>query len=337
MSLKLTALDQSPVIVSESGASAPVLTASLAKACDEWGYHRFWVAEHHNAATYAGPCPEILVGHIASQTKNIRVGSGGVMLSHYSPYKVAEQFRMLSTLYPNRIDLGIGRAPGGDGLASSALAFPYKPINEDTFPVQAELLKGFVDRSFPSNHPYYDLKVMPDDTPKPDTWMLGSGGGSATMAGTLGYKFGLGLFIGPQERSSTIIDDYEKAWREAGHEGDPEVMIVSAVFCADSKEEAKRVASTQALWKVGAFLHGRLDPFSSPDEVDEKYKNLSVSDQEYFDITRESGIYGTPDECLEGLHNLAKKFRATEMGIVTVTYEHEARMKSYKMVAEHNV
>ena len=239
MSLDISVLDQSPVLASPSGAGGLALTVELARAADEWGYKRYWVAEHHGGDTYAGTAPEILVGHLASQTKNIRVGSGGVMLPHYSPYKVAETFGMLATLYPRRIDLGIGRASGTDGLGSHALAYPYQPQHEDFYPQQALLLKGFIDQGIPSSHPYARLKVMPAGVPKPEMWMLGSSGGSAALAGSLGYKMALALFIGPQERPVSIIDDYESAWRAAGHEGEPEVMIVTACFCADTEKKRK--------------------------------------------------------------------------------------------------
>jgi luciferase family oxidoreductase group 1 len=334
MPLNITVLDQSPALASPSGAGGLALTVELARAADEWGYKRYWVAEHHGAGSYAGSAPEILVGHLACQTKNMRVGSGGVMLPHYSPYKVAEQFGILATLHPGRIDLGIGRAPGTDGVTSHALAYPHQPLQEDIYPQQALLLKGFYDRSIPSNHPYAKLKPMPDGVQRPEMWMLGSSGGTAALAGSLGYKMSLALFIGPQERPVSIIDDYEKAWRAAGHAGDPEVMIVTACFCADTREEAKMIAATQAYWKVFAFRYGRIEPFHPPEAVADLYKKLSPDDQAYFDITRESGIYGTQDECLDGLEKLAKKYRANEMGIVTVTYDQKSRLKSYRLIAQ---
>jgi luciferase family oxidoreductase group 1 len=330
----ITILDQSPALASKSGAGGLSLTVELAQAADRWGYKRYWVAEHHGAESYAGTSPEILVGHLACQTSRLRVGSAGVMLCHYSPYKVGEQFGVLSTLHPHRIDLGIGRAPGTGDMGRHALAYPYQPLRDDTFPQKAQLLKAFIDRSIPSNHPYSTLRVMADQVPKPEMWMLGSSGGSATLAGQLGYKMALALFIGPQERPVSIIDDYEKAWRAAGHEGDPEVMIVTACFCAATKEEAKLIAATQAYWKVGAFRYGRVEQFFSPEEAMDRYKKLGPDDQDYFEITRESGIYGAPDECLARLEQLARKYRAGELGIVTVTYDQESRLESYRLIAQ---
>lgn len=338
MSLNITVLDQSPVLASATGAGGLALTVELAKAADAWGYKRYWVAEHHNTAAdysgYAGMAPEILVGYLASQTQSIRVGSGGVMLPHYSPFKVAEQFAVLSTLYPGRIDLGIGRAAGGDELATQALAFPYQPASRDIYPQQAHILKGIIQHSLPSDHPFASIRVLPDSVPQPEMWMLGSSGGSAALAGMLGYNMALALFIGPQERPVSIIDEYENAWREAGHPGDPQVMIVTACFCAETREQAKFIAGTQAYWKVNAFRYGRLVPFYSPDKVTDLYQSLSADDQQYFDITVESGIYGTPDECLQALQELQQKYRANEMGIVTVTHDQQSRLDSYRLIAE---
>jgi luciferase family oxidoreductase group 1 len=333
MPLTLNILDQSPALASKSRLGGLALTAELAKAADRWGYKRYWVAEHHGAETYAGSAPEILVGHLAGLTDRLRVGSGGVMLCHHSPYKVAEQFGMLATLHPDRIDLGIGRAPGTDGVGSHALAYPHQPPREETYPQKAQLLKGFIDQTIPANHPYAKLKVMGDDVPRPEMWMLGSSGGSAALAGGLGYKMALALFIGPQERPVAIIDEYEQAWRAAGHPGDPEVMIVTACFCADTKEEARMMAATQAYWKVGAFRHGVVERFHPPEAVADLYKTLSPDDQAYFEITRESGVYGAQDECLERLEAIARKYRASELGIVTVTYDQESRLESYRRLA----
>lgn len=338
MPLNITVLDQSPVLASASGAGGLELTVELARAADAWGYKRYWVAEHHNTASdyagYAGMAPEILAGHLATQTQSIRIGSGGVMLSHYSPFKVAEQFAVLSTLHPGRIDLGIGRAAGGDGLASHALAFPHPQAPDDTYPQKAHILKGLIEQTLPSDHPYSSIRVLQDNVPRPELWMLGSSGGSAALAGALGYKMALSLFIGPQERPVSIVDDYQNAWRAAGHKGDPEVMIVVAGFCADSKQEARFIAGTQAYWKVHAFRHGRLVPFYSPDEVLDLYKQLSPDDQEYFDFTVESCVYGPVDECREKLDQLADKYRANEMGIVTVTHDQRSRLRSYQLIAE---
>ena len=160
--LKLTVLDQSPVHPIPDGShiqNAGMFSIELAKTCDALGYDRFWVAEHHNSPQFAGPSPEILIASIASVTQHMRIGSGGVMLNHYSPFKVAEVFNMLSALFPNRIDLGIGRAPGGDRLATSALAWPNQPQDGSNYPTQAATLKALLEGKIPADHPWSELHI----------------------------------------------------------------------------------------------------------------------------------------------------------------------------------
>jgi len=334
MPLKLTVVDQSPVPGKAHVLSPVALSAELAKACDAWGYSRYWVAEHHNSGNFAGPAPEILISHIASITQQIRVGSGGVMLPHYSPYKVAEQFRLLETLFPGRIDLGIGRAPGGDGLASHALAFPDAPSHEDNYAQQAMMLKAFLEKSIPAEHPYHELRVMPDDTPTPEMWMLGSSGGSAALAGHVGMNMALALFIGPEDRPVSIIDEYEAAWHQAGHAGSPSTMIAVSAVCAETHEEAALIASSQVYWKVMAFRHGIREALNSPEEALNRKKKLSPSDQAYFDQTLASVVHGTIDQCHEQLNALATRYRTDELGLITVTYDYETRLDSYRRLAQ---
>ncbi|MFC6672251.1 LLM class flavin-dependent oxidoreductase [Marinobacterium aestuariivivens] len=332
MTLKLTVVDQSPVPGKPQDISPVALSAQLAKACDAAGYHRYWLAEHHNSLNFAGPSPEVLISHIASVTERIRVGSGGVMLPHYSPYKVAEQFRLLETLFPGRIDLGVGRAPGGDGLASHALAYPHAQAHEDHYPQQAMLLKGFLAGGIPAHHPYHDLRVMPDDSPCPELWMLGSSGGSAALAGQVGMNMALALFIGPEDRPVSIVDEYRAAWREAGHTGEPKVLIAVSAVCAGSREEAEYLASPQVYWKVKAFRHGVRDAISSPEEALNRRAKLSPSDQAYFDQTLASVVCGAPQECRERLAAIADRYGSDEVGIVTVTHDFADRLRSYQLL-----
>ncbi len=336
MTLKLTVIDQSPVPGKVQPLSAVALSARLALACERAGYSRYWVAEHHNSINFAGPSPEILISHIASMTRHMRIGSGGVMLPHYSPYKVAEQFRLLETLFPGRIDLGIGRAPGGDGLASHALAYPYAQAREDHYAQQAALLKGFLTRSIPDHHPYHALQVMPDESPCPELWMLGSSGGSAELAGQVGMKMALALFIGPEDRPVSIVDEYRSAWRQAGHAGNPEALIAVSAVCADTQEEAQYLAAPQVYWKVKAFRHGVRDLIKSPREAIDLKAKLGPSDQAYFDQTLASVVCGSPLQCQTRLHGIAERYGTSEIGIVTVTHDFEDRLHSYELLAAHN-
>jgi luciferase family oxidoreductase group 1 len=333
MNLKLSVVDQSPIHMNGPATDAPHFSTRLATACEKWGYYRYWIAEHHNTPSYASPCPEILIAHIVNATKTIRVGSGGVMLSHYSPYKVAEVFRMLAVLYPDRIDLGIGRAPGGDPLASEALSFPANRLDPALYEEQARQLVGFLRNNLRADHPFSELSVMPPGNASPEMWMLGSGGGSAEFAGQLGMNFALALFIGTHDRPTGILDHYRQAYRNAGHEGDPNVMLAAAVICADSEDEAEFLAASHTYWKVQAFRHGIREGIKSPEDALNAKAKLSVSDQAYFDETLSSIICGTPEDCRQELEQLAKHYKVDEITIVNVTHDFEPRLRSYELLA----
>src|SRR5438045_1515961 len=186
--LKLSVLDQSPVRQGVTPRDALLETVELAKHVDALGYSRYWLAEHHSSPGLAGSAPEIMVARVAGETSHIRVGSGGVMLSHYAALKVAEQFRMLESLYPGRIDLGIGRAPGSDGLTAVALAHPREQMNIEYFPQQVVDLLGFVHGAFDSSHPFAKIQVQPgpENEAAPEVWLLGSSDYSARLAAMLG-------------------------------------------------------------------------------------------------------------------------------------------------------
>src|SRR6476646_2290206 len=189
----LSVLDQSPIRKEGSAADAVAQTIALAKACDRLGYHRYWLAEHHNSNSFAGSCPEILIGRVAQETKHLRVGSGGVMLTHYSPLKIAEQFRMLEVLNPGRIDLGLGRAPGSDQMTARALQAGPRGWDIDAFPSQVHLLRQFLDDAsgvapIPDGHPYRGIHAMPrgDFSVVPESWITRSGITGAIYAGEIG-------------------------------------------------------------------------------------------------------------------------------------------------------
>ncbi|WP_432470879.1 MsnO8 family LLM class oxidoreductase [Amphritea sp. HPY] len=333
MNIKLSVVDQSPVHGSHPAIDAPNLTVQLAKACDELGYYRYWVAEHHDSIHFAIPCPEIVVAAIASATKNIRVGSGGVMLTHYSPLKVAESFKMMATLFPDRIDLGIGRAPGGTGLTSHALAFPHEPHHGDMYGHQAQELKGFIEGNLPKDNPFHSIKVLPDTSPQPELWMLGSSGGSAGLAGHLGYNIALARFIDPDNCRPAIFTEYMEQWKRAGHETTPNKMLGIACICASTEEEAKLRAGTAVYRKLAAQL-GMREAFLTPSEVQDRYQQLSVSQQADYDQILKGYTVGTPEQCAEEINQLAKEFDCDEVTTVTVTHSFEDRLDSYQLLAQ---
>ncbi len=332
--LKLTVLDQSPVHPVSAGSevsNAGMMSIELAKACDTLGYDRFWVAEHHNSPQFAGPSPEILITAIASVTQNMRVGSGGVMLNHYSPFKVAEVFNMLCALFPDRIDLGIGRAPGGDGLATSALAWPNPPQDGSNYPTQAATLKALLEGQIPTEHPWGTLHISPKHESFPEMWMLGSSGGSAELAGQLGMNLALARFISPDHCKPEIFDAYSRAWDAAGHTATPKRMLAIGAFCAETQEQAELLAGTAIYRKMMNALGDR-NHLLSPEDVQDQRVSFSASQHAEYDHLLKGYTVGTPDQCKAEIEALATSFATDEIAIVTVTYDFKARLESYRLL-----
>lgn len=333
--LRLTVLDQSPVHPIPVGThvrNAGMLSIELAKTCDALGYDRFWVAEHHNSPQFAGPSPEILIASIASVTQHMRVGSGGVMLNHYSPFKVAEVFNMLSALFPDRIDLGIGRAPGGDRLATSALAWPNPPQDGSNYPTQAATLKALLEGKIPGDHPWAELHITPKTKKAPELWMLGSSGGSAELAGQLGMNLALARFIAPDHCSPSIFDAYMRAWDAAGHESSAKRLLAIGAFCAETQEQAELMAGTAIYRKMMNSTGDRSD-LLTPEEVQDKRAGFSVSQHTEYDHILKGYTVGTPERCHAELDALAKSFATSEIAIVTVTSDFNARLESYRLLS----
>ena len=332
--LSLSVTDQSPVHDGAPASQGPRDTLKLAQACDQLGYKRYWVAEHHGTPGYASPCPEILVGHIAQLTQNIRVGTGGVMLTHYSPYKVAETFRMLSVLHPGRIDLGVGRAPGGDQLASAALSYPRRQIDPQAYPHQVFQIMGHLYDNLPDDNPFKALETAPQVDENPEIWMLGSSDGSAEMTGQLGSAFALALFIGNHERSPDIIKQYREAFIPSPGLAAPKHLIAVAASCAENRDDAFRIAGTRAMWIFKALYQGQIVPLPSPEEVEAYHDDFSDQEKAAFQLQLDNAVIGTPADCRERLFDLAEQYDTDEISIVSVTYHFSDRLKNYQLLAE---
>jgi luciferase family oxidoreductase group 1 len=244
--LRLSVLDQSPVSEGSSGAQALQNTLDLARLADRLGYHRYWVAEHHGGPMLAGPSPEALIGPIAAATTNIRVGSGGVMLPHYSPFKVAETFSLLAGLFPGRIDLALGRAAGTDPLTSFALQRDRRAGTPDDFPAQLVELLGYLDDRLGADHPFARLaKTLPGRPERPEPWLLGSSPQSALWAAELGLPYAFADFINAGGAEITAL--YRERFAEHEHaDSKPRTAVAVWVICADSDEEARRLAASAA-------------------------------------------------------------------------------------------
>lgn len=334
MTVKLTVIDQTPIHEGLNTTTAPNASVSLALECEKLGYHRFWLAEHHDSVHFAGAAPEILVTRIASATKQMRVGTGGIMLTHYSPYKVAETFALLGGLFPGRIDLGVGRAPGGHQLCTQALASPGTPSRHEQFPQQAADLCAFLRGEFTSDHPYSNLSFKLEHSAMPSLWMLGSGGGSSKLAGQLGMGLALARFISPQTCSPEIFKVYAASYRQAGNKNSPPRLLALAVVCAPTDEEAQYIAGTAAYRKMMAGSYIK-HPLLSPSEVASRYARMNSYERTIFDETLNDMIIGSPSTCRDRIFELAQNFECNEIGIVTVTYTHADRLRSYELLAKN--
>src|ERR1700689_3560246 len=258
--IKLSVLDQSPVSEGFTPADALRNTIELARLTDQLGYERYWIAEHHAIVTLASPAPEILLARIGAETSGIRIGSGGVLLPHYSPLKVAESFRMLHAMYPNRIDLGIGRAPGGSGLEAFALRRDRSDrIQNDDFEEQMTELLAFLHHGFPSDHPFARIKVSPDMPGAPEVWLLGSSTWSAGLAAKLGLPYAFAHFITPEETPGAL-DFYRRNFKRSKYLEKPRAIIALGVICADTEAEARRLATSAQLHIRRIRLQGKRLP-----------------------------------------------------------------------------
>lgn len=328
-SLKLSVLDQSPIHDGKEPKEGLFDTIKLAVRCEELGYFRYWCAEHHDTPGYASACPEIMVNSVANVTKTIRVGSGGVMLNHYSAFKVAETFNTLSVLHDNRIDLGIGRASGANFLAARAL----HNANNGDYTKKAYDLINYLDDKVPKNDYFYGVNLSPKNVDSTPVYLLGSSDGSSILAGKLGAGFCLALFIGTHDRPIEIMKSYKDNFVASKNFKKPKAMIAVACICSDSKEKAQEIASSHTYWKVQAFRHPKRDGLYSPSDVKKLYEKLSFEDKAYYHETLDSMILGTPKECREKIEKLAIEYGVDEVMIVNVTYSFEDRIKSYELLS----
>lgn len=322
--MKLSVLDQSVISRGEDAGTAFRNTVRLARRAEELGYTRFWVAEHHNTNGLAGSSPQVLMAHIASMTDSIRVGSGGVLLPQYSPYKIAEDFKVLETLFPNRIDLGIGRSPGGSYETRLALTDGLKKsMNE--FPKQVEALQEYLHLSTGQS-----VKAYPDVTAPPLPWILGITHRGARVAAERGTAFTFGHFINPVN-GKRALDYYHSHFRPSHSLSTPKSNVCIFVVCAPTQEEAEEIAMTQDLWLL-AVEKGRDTEIPATEEA--KARALSDFEKEKVKINRKRSIVGTPQKVKEELEMLSEVYQTDEFMVITNVAKFEDKLRSYELVAE---
>jgi len=326
--IPLSVLDLSPVVTGASGADSLRNSLDLAQIADRLGYTRYWVAEHHNLPSVASSAPEIMIGQIAAVTKHMRIGSGGVMLPNHAPLMVAERFKVLEALFPGRIDLGIGRAPGTDPVTSFALR--RRQDNADDFLERFQELILFERRGFPEGHPFSTVYAMPKDIALPPIWLLGSSGYSAQLAAMVGMGFAFAHHFSDHDAVAPMLG-YREQFQPSATLERPHAILGCAVVCADSDEEAERLASTVDLnWVRRA--RGEYLPLASPEEA--AAFPYSPVDRERIKARRERLFVGAPATVLERLKPLIAATKADELMITTMIHDHAARRHSYELLAE---
>jgi len=327
MSLPISILDLAPVSDGTSSSAALAQTVRLARLGDELGFTRLWYAEHHGMPAIASSSPDILIASAAAHTRRIRVGSGGVMMPNHVPLRVAEDFRTLAGLYPDRIDLGIGRAGGTDGRTLRAL----RSFEGDQFPQQMAELLAFERQEFPEGHPFRDVKVVPDKVPLPPVWILGSSGAGAAFAGELGMGYGFAAHFSANS-PKPAFDAYRAAFAPSPWFDRPQALICVSVICAPTEEEAQYLAGPQALsWVL--FHTGRARRLVSPEEA--AAYSYSPEELDFLETQKGLWIVGSPERAKEQiLAKVEQAGDADEVMIATTMYSYDDRLRSYRLLAD---
>jgi luciferase family oxidoreductase group 1 len=327
----LSVLDLSPVAVGSSGAQALANSLDLARFADGLGYSRYWVAEHHNLPSIASSAPDIMIGQIAGVTRHMRIGAGGVMLPNHAPLMVAERFKVLEALFPGRIDLGLGRAPGTDPVTSYALR-RRQGLNEnedDDFLQRFQELLLFEQGGFPENHPFRNIRAMPQDVALPPIFLLGSSGYSAQLAAAVGAGFSFAHHFSDYDPVAPMRY-YRENFRPSAMRTEPHAILGVAAVVADTDAEADRLATTIDL-NIVRRQKGEYLPLASPEEA--SAYPYTPAERERIRRNRERVFAGSPATVRERLAPLIAATAADELMVTTMIHDHAARRRSYELLA----
>jgi luciferase family oxidoreductase group 1 len=328
--LRLSVLDQSVAVAGRPHPDSIRETLALAEACEALGYHRFWLAEHHNHDTIVGTAPEILMAAIAARTRRIRIGSAGVMLPHYSALKVAEQFRVLDALAPGRIDLGVGRAPGSDGRTAQALN-PYGHVQTMGFPEQVRDLVAWVTgNELPPDHPFRGIRAFPTGDTAPQVWMLGSSDYGAQVAAHFGLPYSFAYFITDGAGAEQAIAIYRQHFQPSPHLSRPVANICVWALAAETTEAAQHLFTSRAKWRI-ARDRGLLAPIAAP-EAPPPFPFGPLEEARMAELRR-SSLVGTPAEVGSRIRSLAASLEIDEVVVLTWSHDAETRRRSYELLA----
>ena len=328
MALKLSILDQSPVISGGTPAQAVQATLQLARGGEALGYHRYWLAEHHAIAALADPCPEVLLARLGAETRRMRIGTGGVLLPYYSALKVAEVFRMLEALYPGRVDLGIGRAPGGDQRTAHAVGGGQFPSAED-FPQRVWELVGHLDGTLPEDHPHKRVRVQPGGDTAPQVWLLGSSDYSGLLAAQLGLRFAFAHFINAKG-GDAVTRTYRERFQPSARESAPAAIVCVFAICAATDAEAERLAASIDLRR----LHMALNRDTPVPTLEEAERHVYTEEERRYVLSqRDRAVIGSPEKCRREIAALAERYTADEVMLLTITGDYATRLRSYELLA----
>jgi luciferase family oxidoreductase group 1 len=328
VSIPTSILDLTPVPSGVGARGALENSRALAVVAEATGYHRYWLAEHHNSPTMACPSPEVMIAHIAAATSTIRVGSGGIMLPNHSPLRIAETFRVLEALHPGRIDLGIGRAPGTDGVTAYALRRGSGTAED--FPQQLAELLAYGESGFPPDHPFAAIAAEPHDVPLPPIWILGSSEYGAQMAAMLGVGFAFARHLNPRGAAEAIAL-YRDRFTPTGRSDGPRVIVATSAISADTADRAHDLAASMALGVI-RLRSGRPAPLPTPEEA----LAYPYDDGELEQVRRyrRAQVVGTADEVRDELRELVRATDADELMLMAMVHSHGERVHSYRLIAD---
>ncbi|MDQ1002384.1 luciferase family oxidoreductase group 1 [Neobacillus niacini] len=327
--MRLSILDQAAISSNQSAAEALKESMKLAQAGENLGYTRFWIAEHHDLPGLACSAPEVMLGYIGANTNTIRLGSGAMLLPHYKPYKVAEVYNMLATLFPDRVDVGIGRAPGGSAEATNALSdnFLQQVWN---MPNSVKDLLHFLDNNIPPEHPHAKVTASPVPNVPPMPWLLGTSKKSAILAAENGLAYAFGQFMSDQD-GAAIIEQYRNHFKPRKQNDVPQVIVTVTAICAETSEKAEDVALSSLVWVLQRKKGEGQEGVPSIQKANDYLRN------EKEDLLREmknNMIIGNPYQVKKRIEELQEKYNADEIMIVTITHSPVDKIESYKLIAE---
>jgi luciferase family oxidoreductase group 1 len=329
--MRLSVLDQSTVVTGRTAADSIQETLALARHCEALGYGRYWLAEHHNSASQAGTAPEVLMAAVAATTRRIRVGSAGVMLPHYSSLKVAEVFRVLEAIAPGRIDMGLGRAPGSDGMTALALN-PQADSAAEHFPSAVRDLLAWVrGEALVEGHPFREVQAQPAGPTSPEPWILGSSEYGAQVAAYFGLPFCFAHFITDGHGAERALDVYRKQFRPTSHLGLPLAALAVWAMTAETEAEVEWHFASRALWRLSRDK-GVYRALPSPEEA-AAYQYADV-DQVRLAAIRSRALAGTPSQVITKMKGLCAALGIDEIVVLTTLHDPAVRQRSYTLLAE---